>query len=42
MTFLAFVNVFGQLNLFDTPQGLPNLDNRAGSVAPTSAQLSRG
>ena|GEM_PF-561160 len=40
MTFLVPVNVFGQLNLWDAPQGLPNIDNRAGSVAPTSEQLS--
>src|SRR5207253_6268149 len=34
-------SVFGQLNLWDRPQGLPDLDNRAGSVAPTAAQLSK-
>jgi len=41
VTFLIPSNVFGQLNLWDAPQGLPNLDNRGGSVAPTVAQLSR-
>ena len=41
MSFLVPINVFGQLNLWDAPQGLPNLDNRSGSVAPTAAQLSR-
>ena len=40
MTVLAAGNLFGQLNLSDGPQGLPNVDNRTGSVAPTSAQLS--
>jgi hypothetical protein len=32
---------FGQLNLWDTAQGLPNIDNRVGAVLPTAAQLSR-
>jgi extracellular elastinolytic metalloproteinase len=39
MTFLVPMNVFGQLNLWDAPQGLPDLDNRAGQVAPTTQQL---
>src|SRR5258705_1349362 len=40
MTFLAPINIFGQLNLWDAAQGLPDLDNRMGSVAPTATQLS--
>ncbi len=36
----SVVNVFGQLNLFDTEQGLPNFDNRPGVIAPNSTQLS--
>jgi hypothetical protein len=32
---------FGVLNLWDTAQGLPNIDNRVGSVAPSVAALNR-
>ncbi|HZE72474.1 MAG TPA: M36 family metallopeptidase, partial [Pyrinomonadaceae bacterium] len=39
MTFLAPISAFGQLNLWDAPQGLPDLDNRAGQVAPTAQQM---
>ncbi len=39
MSFLAPINAFGQLNLWDAAQGLPDLDNRAGHVAPTTQQL---
>ncbi len=34
------IKVFGQLNVFDTPQGLPDFDSRVGSIAPSAAQLS--
>jgi hypothetical protein len=41
LTFIPGVsNVYGLLNLRDAPQGLPDLDNRVGSVAPTAVQLS--
>src|SRR5258707_7275094 len=40
MSCLAPINAFGQLNLWDAAQGLPDLDNRVGSVAPTATQLS--
>ncbi|MBC7798450.1 MAG: M36 family metallopeptidase [Pyrinomonadaceae bacterium] len=33
-------NTFGIVNLFDTAQGLPDIDNRVGVIAPTTAQLS--
>ena len=36
----SVANVFGQLNLFDTQQGLPDLDNRAGVVKPNASQIS--
>jgi extracellular elastinolytic metalloproteinase len=39
MTFLAPISAFGQLNLWDAPQGLPDLDNRAGQVTPTAQQM---
>ncbi len=32
---------FGILNLWDKPQNLPDIDNRAGLIAPTAAQLSQ-
>lgn len=32
---------FGVLNLWDKPQGLPDIDNRVGAILPTAAQLSR-
>jgi len=41
MSFLVPMNAFAQLNLWDAPQGLPDLDNRAGQVAPTADQLAR-
>lgn len=34
-------NTFGVINLWDAPQGMPDIDNRVGSVLPTAAQLSR-
>ncbi|MDQ6625939.1 MAG: hypothetical protein M3Y69_07355, partial [Verrucomicrobiota bacterium] len=34
------LSVFGQLNLYDAPQGLPDFDSRTGSVAPSADQLS--
>jgi uncharacterized repeat protein (TIGR01451 family) len=40
MTFLAPISAFGQLNLWDAAQGLPDLDNRAGHVTPTAQQTS--
>ena len=40
VTFLAPLRAFGQLNLWDAAQGLPDLDNRAGQVTPTAQQLS--
>jgi uncharacterized repeat protein (TIGR01451 family) len=39
MIFLAPINAFGQLNLWDAAQGLPDLDNRAGQVTPTAQQM---
>ncbi len=33
--------VLAQLNIWDTAQGLPDLDNRVGSVAPTGAQVAK-
>ena len=33
------VRVFGALNLWDTPQALPDLDARVGSIAPSADQL---
>ena len=39
--FLAPSNTLGQLNLWDEPQGLPNLDKRVGVISPTADQLSR-
>src|SRR5882672_5031748 len=39
MTFLAPISAFGQLNLWDAAQGLPDLDNRAGQVTPTAQQM---
>ncbi|MCA1593627.1 MAG: M36 family metallopeptidase [Acidobacteria bacterium] len=39
MLFLAPVSVVAQLNLWDAPQGLPDLDNRAGRLTPTAEQL---
>lgn len=39
MSLLAPTTVFGQLNLWDAPQGLQNIDNRAGRVPPTQEQL---
>jgi hypothetical protein len=39
VTFLAPMSAFGQLNLWDAPQGLADLDNRAGQVAPTAQQI---
>ena len=39
IAFLAPITSFGQLNLWDAPQGLPNVDNRAGQVAPNGQQL---
>jgi uncharacterized repeat protein (TIGR01451 family) len=39
VTFLAPISAFGQLNLWDAPQGLADLDNRAGQVAPTAQQI---
>ena len=39
MTFLAPISAFGQLNLWDAAQGLPDLDNRAGQVTPTAQQI---
>jgi extracellular elastinolytic metalloproteinase len=39
LTLLVPMKVFGQLNLWDAPQGLPDLDNRTGRVAPTYAQM---
>jgi hypothetical protein len=39
--FLAPINTLGQLNLWDEPQGLPDLDKRVGSLSPTADQLSR-
>ena len=32
---------FGQINLWDSAQGLPDIDNRSGSVLPTVEQLSQ-
>jgi len=39
MTFLAPISAFGQLNLWDAAQGLPDLDNRVGQVTPTAQQM---
>jgi extracellular elastinolytic metalloproteinase len=36
----SVVNVFAQLNLFDTQQGLPDIDNRVGIVKPNASQIS--
>ena len=41
MILLIPSTTFGILNLWDAPQGLPDIDNRAGLVLPTAAQLSR-
>ncbi len=41
ITFLAPIGTFGQLNLWDREQGLPDLDARVGSISPTADQLSR-
>ena len=41
VTLFVPATVFGQLNLWDGPQGLPNLDNRVGSLSPNADQLSR-
>ena len=41
MIFLTPINVLGQLNLWDAPQGLPNIDARVGSISPTADQLAR-
>ncbi|MGI8638570.1 MAG: M36 family metallopeptidase, partial [Pyrinomonadaceae bacterium] len=41
MVLLVPSATFGILNLWDTPQGLPNVDNRVGNLLPTDAQLSR-
>ncbi len=38
---LVPTNTFGILNLWDSAQGLADIDNRAGSVLPTAAQLSQ-
>src|SRR5207249_3444430 len=39
MIFITPLNIFGQLNLWDAAQGLPDLDNRAGQVTPTAQQM---
>ena len=39
ITLFASITVVGQLNLWDAAQGLPDLDNRAGQLAPTAEQL---
>src|SRR5258705_13620431 len=39
ITFLVPFSAYGQLNLWDAPQGLPDLDNRAGQVTPTAQQM---
>lgn len=41
MVLLVPSTSFGILNLWDTAQGLPDIDNRVGSLLPTAAQLSR-
>ena len=41
MIMLVPSTTFGILNLWDTAQGLPDIDNRAGSILPTAAQLSQ-
>lgn len=38
---LAAFNTFGVLNLNDAAQGLPDIDNRVGSVSPSATALNR-
>src|ERR1051325_2356027 len=38
MILLVPIKAFGQLNLWDAAQGLPDLDNRVGQVTPTAQQ----
>ena len=41
MVLLVPFNTFGVLNLHDHAQGLPDIDNRIGSVAPSATALNK-